>query len=76
MSSAIEMIAHCMHHQSAVDPPYCPRCGRRSVLAADGWYCADCLCLVEQRSCPVCVHRPGGRTGGGAHEEPGPPPQR
>jgi hypothetical protein len=58
MTSAIEMVAHCLHHQSAFDPPFCQQCKRWSVYAADGWYCPECLGLVERRSCPICARDP------------------
>lgn len=52
--NAVEMIAHCMHHQSANDRPFCERCGVGTLLAGNCWYCPECLRIVERRDCPYC----------------------
>jgi predicted amidophosphoribosyltransferase len=58
MATTIEMIAHCMFHQTpASERERCEECGRELTAAGGKSYCA--YCLIERRSaaCPICVGR-------------------
>jgi len=58
MSATIEMIAHCMFHQTPVyERERCEECGRELTEAGDGWYCAYCLIERPGGECPICVGR-------------------
>jgi hypothetical protein len=56
---AIEMIAHCIFHQT---PPRerarCRDCGGDLKAVGDAWYCPLCLRRREPEGCPICVGRP------------------
>jgi hypothetical protein len=59
MMSTIEMIAHCMFHQTPVfERERCEDCGHELIEAGDGWYCGHCLLERPGSECPICLgHR-------------------
>ena len=56
---AIEMIAHCIFHQT---PPRerarCDECGGELSPINEIWYCGQCLSEREVEDCPICDGRP------------------
>jgi len=56
---AIEMIAHCIYHQT---PPRerarCVECGGELSAINETWYCPQCLREREVSDCPICCNRP------------------
>jgi hypothetical protein len=53
--NALVMIAHCGHHQSAPERPFCRRCNTATVLSGGDWICPECLIALERRPCPYCA---------------------
>lgn len=58
-TGAIEMIAHCIFHQT---PPRervrCGECGTELSASNESWYCPQCLRERQVEGCPICVGRP------------------
>lgn len=56
---AIEMIAHCIFHQT---PPRerarCGECGGELSAINETWYCPQCLRERRVEDCPICGGRP------------------
>jgi hypothetical protein len=56
---AIEMIAHCLFHQTSPrDRARCRDCGGDLRAVGDAWYCPVCLRRREPEDCPICEGRP------------------
>lgn len=58
MATCIEMIAHCIYHQT---PPRerasCAGCGAELRLVEEAWYCPHCLRQASVEDCPICTGR-------------------
>ena len=58
-AGAIEMIAHCIFHQT---PPRerarCEECGGELSPINEVWYCSQCLRERQVEDCPICGGRP------------------
>jgi hypothetical protein len=59
MANAVEMIAHCLFHQT---PPWqrglrCDRCGTLMREAVAVWYCPECLSARRPDPCPICTEQ-------------------
>jgi hypothetical protein len=58
MATTIEMIAHCMFHQTpASERERCEECGHELTAAGGKSYCAHCLVERRNGECPICVGR-------------------
>lgn len=59
MGDCIEMIAHCIFHQT---PPServrCEECGVELRQSGEFWYCPQCLRQQEVVDCPICARKP------------------
>lgn len=60
MGSSIDMIAHCLFHQT---PPWerglrCDACGSALREAGGSWYCPECLTARAPVACPICLGQP------------------
>lgn len=58
MATTIEMIAHCMFHQTpAYERERCEECGRELTEVGGGCYCPRCLLERPGSGCPICIGR-------------------
>jgi hypothetical protein len=60
MASSIEMIAHCLYHQTALweRGGRCQTCRSPLREAGDAWYCPRCLKAQPPGACPICTGQP------------------
>jgi ribosomal protein S14 len=58
-ASVIEMIAHCIFHQTPRrERARCQECGGDLSPINEIWYCSQCLREREVEECPICIGRP------------------
>ena len=59
MSPTIEMIAHCIFHQTPVrERATCGDCHGELRFVNGDWYCPTCLRQCDIEPCPICTGRP------------------
>ena len=57
-TTTIEMIAHCLFHQTPVsERARCEQCGSELAEAAGKVYCPHCLVERPSGACPICTRR-------------------
>jgi hypothetical protein len=58
MSPTIEMIAHCIFHQTPVrERATCGDCHGELRFVNGEWYCPTCLRQCDIEPCPICTGR-------------------
>lgn len=60
MGTSIQMVAHCLFHQTArwERLARCEDCGGELRESNGSWFCAGCLTSREPDPCPICTGQP------------------
>jgi hypothetical protein len=60
MASSIDMVAHCLYHQTAhwERGTWCLTCGATLRESAGTWFCPRCLHSQAPGICPICTNQP------------------